>query len=147
MSHLPRSRSPLTGSRHPIHYQPPKRLIREILLHSFRKFIIIWNYRPQQITLILSSKITLVRNKKGSDTLSSPLHHHISLADMTQGFKKWKESTTTSPFTRYLGHYNYFLVSDGKDNDIDHCSFNNKMLQNFNTIINVTIESGHPLQR
>ena len=79
--------------------------------------------------------------------LSSPLHHHISLTDMTQGFKKWKESTTTSPSTRHLGHYKSFLVSDGKDNDTNHFSFNTKMVYTFNTIINATIESGHPLNR
>ena len=86
-----------------------------------------------------TSKITFI--------LSSPLHHHISLTDMTQGFKKWKESTTTSPSTRHLGHYKSFLVSDGKDNDTDHCSFNTRMVYAFNTIINATIESGHPLKR
>ena len=71
----------------------------------------------------------------------------MSLADMTQGFKKWNERTTTSPSTRHLGHYKSFLVSDGKDNDSAHCSFNNQMLQTFNTILNATIESGTPLTR
>ena len=86
-----------------------------------------------------TSKITFI--------LSSPLHHHISLTDMTQGFKKWKGSTITSSSTRHLGHYKSFIVSDGKDNDINHCSFNTKILQTFNIIINTTIESGNPLTR
>ena len=66
---------------------------------------------------------------------------------MTQGFKKWKGSTITSSSTRHLGHYKSFIVSDGKDNDINHCSFNTKILQTFNIIINTTIESGNPLTR
>jgi len=66
---------------------------------------------------------------------------------MTQGFKKWKKSTTNSTFTRHLGHYKSFLVSDGKDNDPDHWSFNHHMRQPINNIINTIIESGNPLQR
>ena len=72
--------------------------------------------------------------RKSSANLSSPLHHHISLVDMIQDFEKWKESTTTSLSTRHLRHYKSFLVSDGKDNDTTHCSFNNQMLQTFNGV-------------
>ena len=85
--------------------------------------------------------------QKASATLSSPLHHRSSLADMTQGFKKWKESTNTSPSTRHLEYYKSFLVSDGKDNDTAHYSFNNQILQTLNTIHNATIELGTPLTR
>ena len=66
---------------------------------------------------------------------------------MSQGFKKWKESTSTSPSNRHLGHYKSFLVSDGTENDEKHSSFNHQMLQTFNTILNATIESGIPLTR
>ena len=36
---------------------------------------------------------------------------------MKQGFSKWKESTSTSPSYRHLGHYKALLVSDGRDNN------------------------------
>ena len=39
------------------------------------------------------------------------------------------------------------MVSDGKENDDEHSSFNYQMLQTFNTILNATIESGIPLTR
>ena len=58
-----------------------------------------------------------------------------------------EESTSTSPSNRHLGHYKSFLVSDGKENDDAHSSFNHQMLQTFNTILNATIESGIPLTR
>ena len=40
-----------------------------------------------------------------------------------------------------------FLISDGHDNDTDHFSFNQHVLQTIITIINATIETGTPLQR
>ena len=37
----------------------------------------------------------------------------ISLEDYKSGFKKWKESTTTSPSGGHLGHHHSLIVSDG----------------------------------
>ena len=101
----------------------------------------------KHIPLTSLQKLYLSELRKPSDVLSSPLHHHISLSDMSQGFKKWKESTSTSPSNRHLGHYKSFLVLDGKANDVAHSFFNCQMLQNFNTILNAIIESGTPLTR
>ena len=113
----------------------------------FDNSLLLGNADLDKIPLTSLQTLYLSELRKSSATLSSPLHHHISLGDTTQGFKKWKESTTASPSTRHLGHYKSFLVSDGKANDTAHCSFNNQMFQTFNTILNATIESGTPLTR
>lgn len=66
---------------------------------------------------------------------------------MTQGFKKWKDSISTSPSTNHLGHYKTILVSDRYDNDQDHYLSNLHIIQTIITIINKTIETEIPLQR
>ena len=41
----------------------------------------------------------------------------ISENDIQQGFKSWKEITSTSPSNRHLGHYVSLLRPDGRDAD------------------------------
>ena len=42
---------------------------------------------------------------------SPPISTTLSEADVSKGFKRWRESTTTSPSGRHLGHYKA-LISD-----------------------------------
>ena len=35
--------------------------------------------------------------------------------EFKQGYKKWKECTTTSPLGRHIGHYYVLLVPDGEE--------------------------------
>ena len=140
----------LTSLKDKVHHSqihPLKQLLGKDSLTPFGNSLLLDNADLDNIPLTSLQKLYLSELRKSSANLSSPLHHHIFLADMTQGFKKWKESTTTSPSIRYLGHYKSFLVSDIKDNDTAHCSFNNQILQTFNTILNATIASGTPLTR
>ena len=92
-------------------------------------------------------KLYFANLKKTSGVLESPISPHISIEDMTSGFRKRKESTTTSPSQRHLGHYKSFLVSDSNDTHIDHANFDKAILQTINTIINATIASDVPLTR
>ena len=65
---------------------------------------------------------------------------------MTDGLKKWRENTTTSPSGRQLGHYKALLTfDDEKDNKLE--GFNNEILTVYNTIINASIFLGTPLTR
>jgi len=84
---------------------------------------------------------------KASGVLESPISPHISIEDMTSGFRKWKKSTTASSSQRHLCHYKYVLVSDSNDTNIEHANFDKAILQTINTIINATIASGVPLIR
>ena len=85
--------------------------------------------------------------QKASSLLEFPISPHISVADMTAGFRKWKGSTTTSTSQRHLGHYKSFLGSDSNDENPEHSDFDRAILQTINTIINATISSGGPLTK
>ena len=100
-------------------------------------------------TLLLSNLQKLYFNnlQKLSGLLSSPLSPHISIEDMTSGFRRWKESTTIFPSHRHLGHYKSFLVSDSNDDKSEHADFDKVILRIINTIINVNMVSGVPLIR
>ena len=37
----------------------------------------------------------------------------ITMQDINEGYKKWKEKTSTSPSNRHLGHYKSLLAADG----------------------------------
>ena len=66
---------------------------------------------------------------------------------MISGFRKWKESTTTSPSQKHLGHHKSFLVSDSNYDNPEHTAIDKAILQTINTITNATIASGVPLKR
>ena len=65
---------------------------------------------------------------------------------MSNGFKKWRENSTTSPSGRHLGHYKAFLVYDD-EKDKEPEGFNTEMLTIHNTIINASIFLGTPLTK
>ena len=85
--------------------------------------------------------------KKQSGILKSPISKYISIKQMSDGFKCWRESTSTSPSKRHLGHYKCLLTSDGNEHDKTITHFNASMLQLHNTLINASISIGVPLTR
>ena len=85
--------------------------------------------------------------KKQSGLLTSPISKHISIKQMSDGLKCRRESTSTSPSKRHLGHYKSLLTSDGKENNKIITHFNAFMLQLHNTLINASISTGVPLTR
>ena len=66
---------------------------------------------------------------------------------MSEGFKKWQEKTSTSPSLRHLGHYKCLLIPNNNTNDFTIKYFNTTMLSIHNTIINVPLAIGTPLER
>ena len=99
------------------------------------------------LSLLKLQKLYFTNLRNASGSLASPISPHISVADMTSGFRKWKERTTTSLLQRHLGHYKYFLVSDSNDDNLEHSDFDKSILQTINTIINTIIASRVPLRR
>ena len=77
-------------------------------------------------TLEISDNIKLylhnLKRKKVKDTLNNK--ETIPLKEFKQGYKKWKERTTTSPSGRYLWHYHTLLAPDGEENE---STFSNDM--------------------
>ena len=66
---------------------------------------------------------------------------------MSDGFKCWKESTSTSPSKRHLGHYKCLLTSHRNKHNKKIANFNASMLQLHNTLINASISIATPLTR
>ena len=64
---------------------------------------------------------------------------------MSEGFRKWKEQTSTSPSNRHLSHYKCLLIPEEKDSKIN--KFNKTMLMIHITIINASIYNSIPLTR
>ena len=114
---------------------------------SFGKDLLISTSDMSKLPLSKLQKLYLTNLKKVSGIIESPISPHISIADMTSGFRKWKESTTSSPSQRHGGDYKSFLVSDRNDKNPEHSDFDQAILQTINTIINATIISSVPLMR
>ena len=66
---------------------------------------------------------------------------------MSDGFKCWREPTSTSPSKRHLGYYKSLITSDGNENDKNIIHFNASMLQLHNTLINASISIGSNYDR
>ena len=113
----------------------------------FRRDLLTGTADMPKLPLSKLQKLYLTNVKKSSGIIESPISRNISIADMTTGFRKWKESTTTSPSQRHLGNYKSFLVSDSNHNNPEHADFDKDILQTINKIINATIASGVPLAR
>ena len=66
---------------------------------------------------------------------------------MKQGFQNWKDTTSTSPSNRHLGHYKALLVSDSLYDNKIHQQKNPEILHIHNTILNTSTFLGLPLGR
>ena len=131
----------------PFTIAPLKDLLGPDNFTLFGKALLTGTVDLSKLPLFKLQKLYFANLKKSSGVLESPIYPHISIEDMTLGFCKLKESTTTSPSQRHLGHYTSFLVSDSNDTNIEHANFDKAILQTINTIINATVAFGVPLTR
>ena len=69
------------------------------------------------------------------------------MKEVTERFKKWTESISTSPSNRHLGNYRCLIKSNDNKNSSELKDFNETMLQVYMTIINAAITLGKPLHR
>ena len=92
-----------------------------------------FHYETIKTNILQKQYLQALRKHKGE--LKSNIESYISIDEMKQGFSKWKESTSTSPSHRYLGHYKALLVSDGRDKDVEIKSNTQKTLEIHNTLI------------
>ena len=77
--------------------------------------------------------------------LSNVIPDFMSISQMSEGFRKWKEQTSTSPSNRHLSHYKCLLIPEEKDSKTD--KFNKMMLKIHNAILNASIYTSISLKR
>ena len=65
---------------------------------------------------------------------------------MIDGFKNWRENTTTLPSSRDLDHYKLLLTFDDDKVKVLE-NFNIKIITVYNTIINAELTLGTPLTK
>ena len=131
----------------PFTIAPLKDLLGPDIFTPFGKALLTAKVDLSKLPLSKLQKLYFANLQKASGVLESLISPHLSIEDMTSGFRKWKENTTTSPYQRHLDHYKSFLVSDSNDTNIEHAIFDKSILQTINTIINATTASGVPLTR
>ena len=85
--------------------------------------------------------------RKHSSTNSSKLNNYITIKKISEGFKKWREKTSTSPSLCLLDHCKCLLIPDNNTKDFTITYFNTTMLSIHNTMINVHLAIGTPLER
>ena len=132
-----------------VHHSPSShyRLYYKWQLHCFWSKKSRRRSRPIKVKLKQDPKIILPWIKKQSQLIELPLNNIISIQDMSSGFKKWREDTSTSPSQRHLGHYQCLLKPDEQKSKYRLKYFNSTMLAIHNTIINLATSTGIPLNR
>ena len=74
-------------------------------------------------------------------------NNNIPFNEYKQGFKKWKESTTTSPPGRHLGHHYSLLAPDGTQYDKEKEDFSDRMWHIHHNITSISLLNEKPLAR
>ncbi len=77
-------------------------------------------------------------------TAAPTLDTEISIQEFKEAFAKWKESTTTSPSQRHLGHYRSLMAPDGH---IDEESLGEQIMLIHYQMVCSTLATGTPLER
>ena len=75
---------------------PLKDLLGPDSFTPFGKALLTGTADMSNLPLSKLQKLHFTNLKKASGLFESPISSHISIKDMTSGFRKWKESTTTS---------------------------------------------------
>jgi hypothetical protein len=89
--------------------------------------------------------IQLLSNKKELKTIDDI----ITINDMKRGFQAWRESTSTSPSGRHLGHYKVLLSRNIDDVKLapNELSSSDTILQVYTNIVMAALKSGTSLTR
>ena len=103
------------------------------------------NFENLQLTNIQTALFLNLR--KYSSSNSSKINNHITVKQMSEGFKKWREKRRTSPSLRQFRHYKYLLIPDNNTKDSTIKYSNTTILSIHNIMINVPLAIGNHLER
>ena len=77
--------------------------------------------------------------------MPSPVEYAISKEDLIDGFRKWREETSTSPSNRHLGIYKILTQKDHKDEEEE--GLQDYFASIFADVINLAVDAGVVLPR
>ena len=98
---------------------------------------------------MLSPTITkyLKKLKQNKEIISTTTNKSIPLNEYKEGFKKWKESTTTSLSGRDLGHHHSLLSPDGNQYNKNKEDSSDRMSNLHHSITSIALLNEKPLHR
>ena len=107
------------------------------------------NRKADVKSLEISPTITkyLKNLKQNKEVISTKTNKFTPLHEYKQGFKKWKESTTTSPLGRHLGHHHSLLSPDRNQYNEDKENFSDRMWNLYHSITSLALLNEKPLIR
>lgn len=76
-----------------------------------------------------------------------PIHSNITPEEMRKAFHKWRESTSTSPSGRHLGHYRAVLEIPNQSNGTDTPTMAQPILHLHTNMSNWAVENNHVYPR
>ena len=89
-----------------------------------------------------------MKNLKQNKTNINSTTNNITLyKEYIEGFKNWKEQTTTSPSGRHLGHHKSLLKPDGTQYSDEEADFEERMIKLHHTITSIALLNAPPLHR
>ena len=71
----------------------------------------------------------------------------VNMKDIKDGYKKWKDKTSTSPSNRHLGHYKSLVAADRTSKKDQNTASSDTISQIITTLINASITLSTPLTR
>jgi hypothetical protein len=100
---------------HKVHHLQLLLLLKNLVtmeLHHKEPNLVQDSILPMGVNNILSTT-TDVLNRIGNPQTKHPMQHDLfTFESFTSAIKKWRESTSTSPSGRHLGHYKSLIVID-----------------------------------
>ena len=111
----------------PLTIEPLLSLIGTDSFTSFSQELLNETANLSPLTLSPTIKKYLKKLKQNKEIVSTKTNNNIPFNEYKKGFKKWKESTTTSPSGKYLGHHHSLLAPDGTQYNKDKENFSDRM--------------------
>ena len=100
-----------------------------------------------QLNLSPTTQLYMKKLKQNKKNVNLPTNTTIPYKEYVEGFKNWKEKTTTSPSRRHLGHQKCLLKPYGNQYSTEEPDFGKIMMKLHHTITITALLNASPLHR
>ena len=100
-----------------------------------------------QLDLSPTTQLYMKKLKQNKKIVNLPTNTTIPYKEYVEGFKNWKEKTTTSPSRRHLGHHKCLLKPDCNQYSKEEPDFGEKMMKLYQPITPTALLNTSPLHR